>query len=36
VNTPEINEAEEEQLIEDDDTKDYVAEINWELRRRRR
>jgi extracellular matrix protein 14 len=36
VNTPEINEAEEEQLVEDDDTKDYVAEINWELRRRRR
>jgi extracellular matrix protein 14 len=36
VNPPKANEADEEQLIEDDDVKDYVAEINWELRRRRR
>ncbi|KAE9367818.1 zinc carboxypeptidase-like protein [Stipitochalara longipes BDJ] len=34
---PEAQKAEEEeQLVEDEDAKDYVAEINWELRRRRR
>jgi extracellular matrix protein 14 len=34
---PEAEKVEEqEQLVDDDDVKDYVAEINWELRRRRR
>lgn len=32
----EVQKVEEEQLVEEDDMKDYVTEINWELRRRRR
>jgi len=36
VKSPETQEAEEEQFVEDDDTKDYIAEVNWELKRRRR
>ncbi len=36
TNHLETKKVEEEQLVEDDDITDYVAEINWELRRRRR
>jgi extracellular matrix protein 14 len=37
VSLPEVAKVEEEQLAEEDENEtDYVAEINWELRRRRR
>jgi extracellular matrix protein 14 len=36
VSHPKVQTEEEEQLVEGEEVEDYVAEINWELRRRRR
>lgn len=36
VSHSKVQTGEEEQLVESEEVEDYVAEINWELRRRRR